>query len=176
MRRLPVQFFHSKKDSLHNRKSLNIFTPWAEVRTPLKRLSIFSMEGRTVKIFDFYLVRRLPAQFFHSKKDFRYNRKSLKIGQRWIVLDLLHAHRVAFSVLCTCQRHLFAIRTNFVSSVRKSARTRPSSAWLVLIHTLSLFEIKERIPLRYSLFYKMVGRGGFEPPYPRGNRFTVCRI
>lgn len=22
----------------------------------------------------------------------------------------------------------------------------------------------------------MVGRGGFEPPYPRGNRFTVCRL
>ena len=29
-------------------------------------------------------------------------------------------------------------------------------------------------PLRSLL--KNLGRGGFEPPYPRGNRFTVCRL
>ena len=38
-----------------------------------------------------------------------------------IVLDLLHAHRVSFSVLCTCQLHLFAIRTNSLHSCRSYA-------------------------------------------------------
>ena len=54
-------------------------------------------------------------------------------GPQWTVLDLLHAHRVLYSVLCTCQQNLFAIRTNFVSSVRKSARTWQGSALRVLV-------------------------------------------
>lgn len=44
-----------------------------------------------------------------------------KFGEGGIVLYLLHAHRVLFTVLCTCQQNLFAIRN---SSVRKYARTR----------------------------------------------------
>ena len=28
----------------------------------------------------------------------------------------------------------------------------------------------------YGVFFKNLGRGGFEPPYPLGNRFTVCRL
>ena len=42
------------------------------------------------------------------------------------VLDLLHAHRVSPEGLRLSRLNLFAIPTNFVSSVRKSARTNGS--------------------------------------------------
>ena len=38
------------------------------------------------------------------------------------VLDLLHAHRVSFSVLRTCQRHLFATRIS-LCSIRPQIRS-----------------------------------------------------
>ena len=38
-----------------------------------------------------------------------------------LVLDLLHAHRVSPIVRCTSRLNLFAIRTCFTPSVRKSA-------------------------------------------------------
>ena len=35
---------------------------------------------------------------------------------------------------------------------------------------------KRSFDLSQASFLKNLGRGGFEPPYPLGNRFTVCRL
>ena len=57
------------------------------------------------------------------------------------VLNLLCAHRVLFSVLRTCQQNLFAFRTNFVSSVRKSAQTPEVTPSLRVLVTLYVYII-----------------------------------
>ena len=72
-----------------------------------------------------------------------------------IVLDLLHAHRVPFSVFRTCQRHLFAIWTNSLCSCRPSANPlEPPST--VLIHRPQKNIKKD--PLRRSFLIFWGGR------------------
>ena len=79
-----------------------------------------------------------------------------------IVLDLLHAHRVSLSTLRVCSLNLFAIRTNFVSSVRKSARTRIR---LRLIGFLSHSDIciKQKTGINPVFNFINSEKAGFEP-------------
>ena len=66
------------------------------------------------------LVSSLPTAF--TTKNAPIKGASFYYGAgSGIVLDFLHAHRVSFSVLCTCQLHLFAIRHKCRTEIRSNS-------------------------------------------------------
>ena len=70
---------------------------------------------------------RTPENASISTKNDVLETSSEKWAGGEIVLDFLHAHRVLFSVLRTCQQNLFAIRI-LLRSIRTQIRSNPDKA------------------------------------------------